>query len=96
MEKDKIVKIGIITQFDSSNYGTNLQAIALQRCLRNKDYDVRIINFKVDLDENVGQSFWKKFMDWKMLSKRLRRQPEKYAMKCAIIKNKCYMKYLFF
>lgn len=80
------MKIGVITWFDSSNYGTNLQAIALQRYLRNKGYNVSIVNFKVDLDVNTRLSLGEKLANWKMLGKRIRRQPEKYVMKWAIAK----------
>lgn len=84
--RGEMVKIGIITWFDGSNYGTNLQAVALQRYLRDKGQDVRIVNFKVDLNASVRQSFLEKLMDWRMLGKRISHQPEKYAMKWAIAK----------
>lgn len=41
------MKIGIITWFTGSNYGTNLQAIALQYYLRKKGHDVSIVNYVV-------------------------------------------------
>lgn len=41
------MKIGIITWFTGPNYGTNLQAIALQYFLRAKGYEVNIINYEV-------------------------------------------------
>ena len=40
-------KIGIITWFTGPNYGTNLQAIALQYYLRKQGYEVNIINYEV-------------------------------------------------
>ena len=41
------MKIGIITWFTGPNYGTNLQAIALQYYLRSHGYEVDIINYEV-------------------------------------------------
>ena len=41
------MKIGIITWFTGPNYGTNLQAIALQYYLRSRGYEVNIINYEV-------------------------------------------------
>ena len=79
------MKIGIITWFTGSNYGTNLQAIALQRYLRNMGYEVLIINYEVN-DEVKIFSFWQKIADRKMLWTRIKRQPEKYAMKRASAK----------
>lgn len=45
------MKIGIVTWFKGCNYGTNLQAIALQYYLRKMGHDVKIINYQVQLDE---------------------------------------------
>ena len=42
------MKIGIITWFTGSNYGTNLQAIALQYYLRKQGYKVEIVNCEVE------------------------------------------------
>lgn len=48
------MKIGIITWFKGSNYGTHLQAIALQRYLRNTGgHDVQIINFEVSAGKSI-------------------------------------------
>ena len=41
------MKIGIITWFTGPNYGTNLQAIALQYYLRKAGHKVEIINYEV-------------------------------------------------
>lgn len=77
------MKIGIITWFSGSNYGTNLQAIALQQYLRNKGYEAKIVNYKVKLNVTILQ----KLIDWRMLGIRIKRQPDKYVQKFA------YMKY---
>lgn len=42
------MKIGIITWFNHENYGTKLQAYALQRYLRNKENNVTLLNFSLD------------------------------------------------
>ncbi|PJM76398.1 polysaccharide pyruvyl transferase family protein [Bifidobacterium felsineum] len=42
------MNIGIITWFDYENYGTKLQAVALQRYLRNLGHNVQLVNFKLD------------------------------------------------
>lgn len=42
------MKIGIITWFRYENYGTKLQAYALQQFLKTHGYDVSLINFKLD------------------------------------------------
>lgn len=66
------MKIGIITWFGGGNYGTNLQAIALQYYLRSYGHEVKILNFKVPTAINrKKRSFFQ----------RLYNQPEKYIMK---------------
>lgn len=80
------VKIGIITWFAGTNYGTNLQAIALQRYLRNIGHDVNIVNFAVDTSAIVQLTFFQKLTDWSNLMFRIKSQPDKYAMKYAIVK----------
>ena len=40
------MKIGIVTWFNVPNYGTFLQAYALQKFLSKKDFDVYLINYK--------------------------------------------------
>lgn len=70
------MKIGIITWFAGPNYGTNLQAIALQSYLRNQGYEVKIINYEVPPTELVIQK--------KSFIKRLLHQPQKYAVKFAM------------
>lgn len=39
------MKIAIITYFDTTNYGANLQAFALQREIQNLGYDVETVNY---------------------------------------------------
>lgn len=70
------MNIGIITWFSGENYGTNLQAIALQRYLRNIGYSVQIINFQIDAEKKDNRTFWQK----------VKSQPQKYATKCALKK----------
>lgn len=70
------MKLGIITWFTGSNYGTNLQAIALQYYLRNQGYEVNIINYEVP-PPNVKK-------EKKSFIKKLLYQPEKYAIKIAM------------
>ena len=67
------MKIGIITWFTGPNYGTNLQAIALQYFLRNHGFEVNIINYEVPP--------WQLKKEKKSLIKRLAHQPKKYAIK---------------
>lgn len=62
------MKIGIITWFNGSNYGTNLQAIALQNYLRRGNHDARIINYEINED---NRNFWDKVAG----------QPQKYLNK---------------
>lgn len=50
------MKIGIITWFEYENYGTKLQAIALQSYLKKRDYTVELINYRVP---EPGKSFQK-------------------------------------
>lgn len=47
------MKIGIITWFHYENYGTKLQAVALQRYLRKEGHHVELINFKLSDVLNV-------------------------------------------
>lgn len=71
------MKIGIITWFSGTNYGTHLQAIALQKYIRSLGYEVWIINFEVNANtRKVG--FWEKVC----------RQPQKYMTKYAQRKYK--------
>ena len=70
------MNIGIITWFSGGNYGTNLQAIALQRYLRNIGYSVQIINFEVYTQSKTKRTFWQK----------LKSQPQKYVTKYALKK----------
>lgn len=72
------MKIGIITWFTGPNYGTNLQAIALQYYLRNQGYEVNIINYEVSSPKMVKER--------KSLIRRIAYQPKKYAVKYALKK----------
>jgi hypothetical protein len=68
------MKIGIITWFAGSNLGTCLQAIALQRYLRNAGYEVEVINYEVAPSKRKNiRSLWQKALG----------QPQKYAMRYA-------------
>lgn len=67
------MKIGIITWFTGSNYGTNLQAIALQHYLRKLGYEVKIINYEVFPSELTQEK--------KTIIKKILHQPKKYAIK---------------
>lgn len=80
------MKIGIVTWFSGSNYGTNLQAIALQQYLRNIGHEVQIVNFVVNTKDVVKLTMFQKLTDWKMLGTRIKRQPEKYMQKLAYLK----------
>nr|WP_300832698.1 polysaccharide pyruvyl transferase family protein [uncultured Acetatifactor sp.] len=65
------MKIGIITWFTGPNLGTSLQAIALQRYLRNAGYEVEVINYEVVSAKRKSiRLLWQKVLS----------QPQKYAM----------------
>lgn len=68
------MKIGIITWFTGSNYGTNLQAIALQYYLRKQGYEVEIVNCEVESKYAKNR---RTFLE------KVAFQPEKYAEKFA-------------
>lgn len=68
------MKIGIITWFTGPNYGTNLQAIALQNYLRKQGYDVKIVNYEVESKYNKNR---------RTLIEKIEYFPEKYAQKFA-------------
>ena len=72
------MKIGIITWFGGGNYGTNLQAIALQGYLRKLGYSVQLLNFEIEAPKKEKLSFLQK----------IKRQPQKYAIKYALKKYK--------
>ena len=74
------MKIGIITWFTGPNYGTNLQAIALQYYLRNHGYEVNLINYEVP-QANVTR-------EKKPFIRKLLNQPKKYAVKFAMNRYK--------
>lgn len=74
------MKIGIITWFTGPNYGTNLQAIALQYFLHQQGNDVSIINYEVapPTVKNCGRNIIEK----------IKNQPHKYLTKYALYKYK--------
>lgn len=74
------MKIGIITWFTGPNYGTNLQAIALQYYLRNHGYEVNLINYEAP-QANVTK-------EKKPFIRKLLNQPKKYAVKFAMNRYK--------
>ena len=49
------MRIGIITWFTGPNYGTNVQAIALQYYLRKQRYEVELINCEVESAYNKNR-----------------------------------------
>lgn len=69
------VNIGIITWFTGPNYGTNLQAIALQYFLRKKGHEVSIINYEVDSP-----------IEKTTVLQKLKNQPRKFVTKYALKK----------
>lgn len=74
------MKIGIITWFTGPNYGTNLQAIALQYYLRNQGHEVNIINYEVPPKEIKKEK--------KSLLRKIFYQPKKYIIKVGISRYK--------
>lgn len=78
VERIKNMKIGIITWFTGPNYGTNLQAIALQYYLRKEGHEVEIINYEVSSSKPKKEN--------KSIFKKIAYQPRKYAIKYALNK----------
>ena len=78
------MKIGIITWFTYENYGTKLQAVALQQYLRNLNYEVQLINFNPPDVENV-------IKNKSTLAKKIQNRYNMYVQKLA---NKKYSKEL--
>lgn len=76
------MKIGIITWFSGVNYGTNLQAIALQYFLRNIGHTVYIINYEAN-EEEIN---WKKIETTKMFLKKIIHCSIEYIFKFINIK----------
>ncbi len=72
------MKIGIITWFTGPNYGTNLQAIALQYYLRKAGHKVEIINYEVTSSKSKKEK--------KSIFKKIAYQPQKYVIKYALNK----------
>lgn len=66
------MRIGIITWFTGPNYGTNLQAIALQYYLRKQGHEVELVNCEVE-SEHVK--------DRRSFIEKIGCQPEKYTGK---------------
>ena len=75
------MKIGIITWFTGPNYGTNLQAIALQYCLRKEGHEVKIINYEVPPSKSKKE---KKSI--RSILKKIAYQPQKYVIKYTLNK----------
>ena len=75
------MNIGVITWFSYENYGTKLQAIALQRYLKNMGHHVQLLNFtppELLTGTSSKESFWDK----------IKRQPNKYVNRYILKKNK--------
>jgi hypothetical protein len=50
------MKVGVVTWFKYENYGTVLQAIALQNYLKKLNYNVELINFSLDDSINIKKN----------------------------------------
>lgn len=50
------MKIGIVTWFRYENYGTVLQAIAMQKFLKNIEDDVEFLNFELDDGKQIKKN----------------------------------------
>lgn len=74
------MKIGIITWFTGPNYGTNLQAIALQYYLKHQGHEVKIINYEVPPKQIKKEK--------KNLLRKILYQPRKYIIKIGMVKYK--------
>lgn len=63
MEKEVVMKIGIITWFTYENFGTKLQAIALQKYLKDNKHTPILINFdppknkKIEVESNIIKKY---------------------------------------
>lgn len=68
------MRIGIITWFTGPNYGTNLQAIALQYYLRKQGYEVELVNCEVESKYSKNR---------RTLIERIEFFPEKWAQRFA-------------
>lgn len=78
------MKIGIITWFTGPNYGTNLQAIALQYYLRKEGHNVNIINYEVEPPIKNKETI--------LFLNRLLSQPKKYLIKIFLKKYQSQIK----
>lgn len=79
------MKIGIITWFTYENYGTKLQAIALQQYLRNLNHEVQLVNFNPPDVDNVVKN----------KSTLIKKIQNKYNMCVGKLVNKKYCKELY-
>lgn len=79
------MKIGIITWFTYENYGTKLQAIALQQYLRSLNHEVQLINFNPPERDKVVKNK-------STLLKKLQNKYNRYVQKLA---DKKYCKELY-
>lgn len=52
------MKIGVITWFKYENYGTVLQAVAMQKYLKSQGYDVELVDFEADDSYKRKKSFF--------------------------------------
>lgn len=66
------MRIGIITWFTGPNYGTNLQAIALQYYLRKQGYEVELINCEVESEYSKNRRTFIEKMPRKILQSKKR------------------------
>lgn len=55
MEKEVVMKIGIITWFTYENFGTKLQAIALQKYLKDNKHTPILLNFEPPENEKIEE-----------------------------------------
>lgn len=76
------MRIGIITWFRYENYGTKLQAIALQKYLRNMGHNVELLDFELDDGNNKHNKQPQKSLKERLINKLewkvYFRQKEKY------------------
>ena len=91
-------KVGIITFHESPNYGAILQAFALQRFLRDEDYDAEIIDYcnpgrshsQVSGIKKFRSKIWK-LTFWKLFrSKKREHNTEKFKDKYMVFSNLKY------
>lgn len=66
---EHMMRIGIITWFQYENYGTKLQAIALQKYLRKFGHSVELIDFKLDDGKSEYNKHPKKSLKERLVNK---------------------------